>query len=364
MTLNNMVTLHRTSFATENSTANHLLHVTNDDREAEVNTGYSEQILGTTITLGCIGFFGLIGNLLVIMIYGFKSKHTTNRIFFVGLAMTDMLVCIITLPSEIIELNNDDIFEQEYVCKISYFLTYTFVIGSALTLIPLSVDRYNRICKPFQPQWQPTNAVTRVCVVYALAVVFSLPNLLIRGLQFHTSDANVTEQYCMFAENYVNTWISLSYNSFIFLIPLVTIIILSIIYILIGKNIIAHNRFRNQFRKYTVSTVCSENDTTDKKVQRDTSAYRITKIAFIIVVTFFVSYVPTAGLKLYEAVFGLEPYSTSKFTIMLLTFRFSYLLNHVVNPFAYGILDIKFRKKIALLFHIKKTSSHEESYEL
>lgn len=139
MLFSNSVLLHVNSSVNQNGTANHIANVTDQNGGIAVETDYPKEIFGVTITLGCIGLIGCVGNILVILIYGFKSKHTTNGTFFVGLAMADMLVCITTLPSEIIEINNNGIFEIEAVCKLSYFLTYTFVISSVLMLIPLSV---------------------------------------------------------------------------------------------------------------------------------------------------------------------------------------------------------------------------------
>lgn len=332
-----------------------LTSITTYNEQDYITSNITDYILGTTIILGFVGFLGFVGNLLVIIIYGIQCKRTTNRVFVVGLALVDILVCSITLPSEVVELNKHIVYKFEVVCKVSYFLTYWFVISSALMLIPLSLDRYNRTCQLFKAQWNPKGAAIRVCIVYSVSILFSLPNLLVRGMQTHTA-SNSTEQYCLLAEHYSDTRIPLVYNSLMFLIPVTTIIILIVIYSLIAKNIFAQDRFRKQFQQSHINTISSAATNTKQQNSQafnresNSNTCKITKVAFSIVVIFFLSYIPTSTLKVYESVYGIDPYSTSKFTGILMAARFAYLLNHIMNPFAYIALDKQFRHRVKMLF--------------
>lgn len=347
---------------------NCLTNITAHNEQDYTSSNMIDYILGTTLILGFVGFLGFVGNLLVIIIYGIQCKRTTNRVFIVGLALVDIFVCSFTLPSEVVELNKLALYQFEAVCKVSYFLTYWFVISSALMLIPLSLDRYNRTCQLFKPQWNPKGAAIRVCIVYSVSIIFSLPNLLVRGIQTHTSASNSTKQYCLFAEHYSDTWIPLVYNSLIFLIPVTTIIILIVIYSVIAKTIFAQDRFRKQFQQSHLNAISSattntkqqnsqnlnresnSNTCTNLNRESNSNTCKITKVAFAIVVIFFLSYIPTSTLKVYESVYGIDQYSTSKFTGILMASRFAYLLNHIMNPFAYIALDKQFRHRVKMLF--------------
>lgn len=333
-----------------------LTNITTYNEQDNITSNMIDHILGTTIILGFVGFLGFVGNLLVIIIYGIQCKRTTNRVFVVGLALMDILVCSTTLPSEVVELNKHTVYKFEAVCKVSYFFTYWFVISSALMLIPLSLDRYNRTCQLFKAQWKPKGATIRVCIVYSVSILFSLPNLLVRGIQTHTSASNSTEQYCLFAEHYSDTWIPLVYNSLMFLIPVTTIIILIVIYCLIAKNIFAQDRFRKQFQQSHLNTISSAATNTkhqnNQNLNREpnSNTCKITIVAFAIVVIFFLSYIPTSILKVYESVYGIDPYSTSQFTGILMAARFAYLFNHIMNPFTYIALEKQFRHRVKMLF--------------
>lgn len=84
---------------------------------------------------------GLIGNSLVCFYYGRKTKSTSNNFLICTLGYIDLFTSVCAVPLEILDLS---LFAHEHnvlACKFTRFFIYSSVIGSAFTLIFISIDR-------------------------------------------------------------------------------------------------------------------------------------------------------------------------------------------------------------------------------
>ncbi|VDQ14047.1 unnamed protein product, partial [Trichobilharzia regenti] len=125
----------------------------------------SSQIPTVLFMLGIICFIGILGNILVIIVYALKHDRLTATLFILVLAISDFLACVTLIPGtmiiEYLEWNIDSTF----LCKFYYFINNSFIPFSSLLISCIAFDRYFCLCHPFK------NILTREC---AKRVIFSL----------------------------------------------------------------------------------------------------------------------------------------------------------------------------------------------
>ena len=171
---------------------------------------------------------------------------------------------------------------------------------------------------------------------------------------------NVTGHICVIHSYYDHTILPVVYTGGILLLTIIQVIVISILYVVKGRKIFAHIKFREKFKRYNSEGM----DKSDKRrySEQGESSRKITKIAFIIVVVFIISYIPTTIDKIVDTVslhHQLESDSSNS-NIASIVVRTSYCLNHAVNFVVYVLFDHKFRLDVKsifrTLFHFRKTS--------
>jgi hypothetical protein len=65
-----------------------------------------ENVLASMIFVGCLAGIGLPGNILVLLVFGLKHKPSVYRTIILTLTMYDTLLCGITLPFEMYDMQN------------------------------------------------------------------------------------------------------------------------------------------------------------------------------------------------------------------------------------------------------------------
>lgn len=118
------------------------MNTTNSTTPGSVVT--NEQIYSFLTTISIVG---TIGNLLVVLVYWQKKDRQTSTFFILVLAFSDLAVCSILVPMTI--YMEKIFFETDslIMCKTYYFLTTTIVPSSSLLMSAIAFDRYFCICK-------------------------------------------------------------------------------------------------------------------------------------------------------------------------------------------------------------------------
>lgn len=199
---------------------------------------------------------GSFGNTLVCIYYGCKSKRSTKSFFIVTLAAFDLVVCLITMPLDIVDLRFFFIYRNVPGCKIPRFLNHIAAIGSASTLIAIAVDRYKRICKPLTPQLEIRHARIAIVLAGTYSLLVSWPSLIL----YDSVKVNVTDNrnttipiiyhayVCTTSKAEGNKGYLWAYNSLLLFVLLSATIVLCTLYSLIGRSIY---RYKQRRLKYT-----------------------------------------------------------------------------------------------------------------
>ncbi|KAL3866818.1 hypothetical protein ACJMK2_044081 [Sinanodonta woodiana] len=198
------------------------------------------------VWMSILAVVGLVGNLLVLIVFQIRYPKGNFRNFVLCLSAIDTLSCLITIPGEVYIQYEWFVFEVSWICSLkSYFNDFT-VYSSAVTLLLISVDRFFKTCKPFQKQFTPDLAlkinIGAICVFSLLAIP--------RGIFWGKHTYNLTEgnttfsvSTCEKGDDFKNSTLPSYYTKGVY-VP-VNVIMMGanvILYCIIGRKIVSVNK--------------------------------------------------------------------------------------------------------------------------
>lgn len=312
----------------------------------EIHINEGKHILITYLAI--ISSTGSLGNCLLFG-YLLKKKQSTHRILLLGLAAFDLLVCGVTVPFEIFDLEYQYNFYSDVACKLFRSLNYLFICTSILMLMSISLDRYLRTCRPLCRQMCTKNAKYIAVINCCVAMMFAWPNLFFYGVRISASASNFTTFDCTSADEFELTVYTRVYSVILGALFLTFFVLLILCYSRIGVHVFSHIKYRNYFinMQNKENKQNNEHGITLGIRSNHIISSKITKISCIISIVFVLSYSPILTLSILEALLGryiLQQYFVKAFILEIVE-RF-YILNHMANPFIYVFVDKKFRKML------------------
>ncbi|VDI61701.1 Hypothetical predicted protein [Mytilus galloprovincialis] len=366
---------------------------------SEWNNIISESLIPNIVILTIYVILGTCGNVLVLLVYSFQMKESSDERYFIPiLAAFDMIATIYCGIFMIIQSLYQVIFTHNILCKTAqFFIGFTTYIPVLLLLI-IAIQRYMKLCRPLKPA-MPLH-VKRTTLILAIVISFlgALPLPYIYGsIPFHSITYGSIGRRCgKVKEGHRLVRAIYAIVIGVFAVALVTALI--VLYSKIGCTVyrkLKMNRsksseveFRNSVSKTdedgvsgseysdgTQNTLdskisnsnivkidknCKEQQL-EKKQQTTTSqpvgstkrrkdnrslTHKLTVMFFVITLVFIFSYLPKVILLLVEGLdkdFWENVSNTERPGWMFLYQIF--VINNIVNPFIYAFMDIKFRKE-------------------
>ena len=204
----------------------------------DLNDNKAKIYYGGIMFLAVLILPGVIGNLHVLFIYIFKKPQNNTKIFVCFLAVIDMVSCTICFPFNIVTCLYPLMYYDNVSCKIFNFLNSFVLIGSALSLLVIAIERYRKICRPFLPQITLKHAKMLCGLVLTLTVLFSTPILHLYGsTEIATKHPNITGFECYVQAELQDTAFQMIHGGFILVVSLGCCSSLTVLYILIGIQI-------------------------------------------------------------------------------------------------------------------------------
>lgn len=222
-----------------------------DDILQELNDEKARVLIPAMIFCGALMLLGTVGNILVIYFYGFKSKTTSATCFILALAIFDLVVCVLGIPIEISDMRLFYLFKNVPACRVLVFINHFAVISSAFTLCFIAVDRFKRICKPFDKQMSVKRARVMCGICAGLGVFLGWPSVALYTVErvminttYHGEPVVITGYDCtsVKAEAYAPYLWTFSVVQFVGFLG--TSIALIACYFLVGRQLFKHKKFR------------------------------------------------------------------------------------------------------------------------
>lgn len=128
---------------------------------------------------------GVPGNILVVCVTGSEARRTTNAVWFLNLAVADLLSCLALPILLVTNLQNEHWVFGKAACHILPSLILLNMYTSVLLLATISIDRFLLV---FSPIWcqnyrQAHWAWVACLVAWSLALLLSIPSFLFRTVR-------------------------------------------------------------------------------------------------------------------------------------------------------------------------------------
>lgn len=387
-----------------------------DNKDVQLEDINNEKILeniGGIIFVSLLMIVGFGGNSIAIFVYLRKYRPSTHRTFIVSLAIVDLATCCVPMPFILVTLRYPIMFQNNGGCKLLQFLTYTMCIGSSMILLTIAGERYRKICVPHGIQLSERMS-KYICILgVLLGILLSWPAAVMYGNRtFKTGVDQIVGTECNVNDDFAETKYPAYFNIFLIFVFFATLIALSFVYALIGKQIfrmkkiispkiqtnvsetdsvtktqttefscsqqsqkeettktgifpnicddrsnISAKSFENRqgkqsfasvSKRYVLKEVNTNKNDSEKKQNRTVA---ITRVLFIITVVYFCSYLPHLALR--TAAFlnkNLLPNLSFAGMLAYQTFRWTFFINNMANPIIYGLYDRKFMREVRTLF--------------
>ncbi|XP_031622005.1 uncharacterized protein LOC116340015 isoform X2 [Contarinia nasturtii] len=290
---------------------------------------------------------GSIGNILVcIAVYANTSMRTITNIFIVNLAIADLLVIILCLPTTVLWDITETWFFGEAMCKVILYLQTVSVTVSVLTLTFISIDRWYAICFPLRYVSTNGRAWCSVGVIWIAALVSDLPEFI----NSRTKKTELRFNIDLFTQC-VSTWDKNTEKNVVIarfvLLYLAPLFFMSIAYFKIirvlwkSDTIPGHRESCNHRQMHTVhsrNTVANSSTLSQLRARR-----KAAKMLVVVVLMFAICYLPVHTLNIVR--YTIEQEQTTIVAILSLISHWLCYANSAVNPLIYNFMSGKFRRE-------------------
>lgn len=352
------------------------------------NKELAVSLIPLDILLGLYIVLGVIGNSVVVFIYGFKLKiGMDDRFFILVLGILDVIVCCanpsFSLWRNLLPVNSTG----HILCKVAWFVTRTASTTSGLLILIIALQRFLKVCRPFGRQMTSLWKRVLLMCASALSALMHTPLFVFYGeIQLPHPKRNITGNRCGLIDEKEATFKNAEMGYFYFMFASAGIVLLAIIifYTLIGRRI--YEKVKRQSWRRSGSFPCSqssqysfspdENGTNEiltdcptssskpqqsikkkesskkKKVrQHPVEKHRYTLLFMLISAVCVVTYIPALTANIVQNIDSVEfwtEFSSERRCWYIFMFQL-YILNHVANPFIYGLFDGTFRTEVCKL---------------
>ena len=268
---------------------------------------------------------GLVGNAVVVFIVA-KNKHMQNvtNIFIANLALSDIGLCMFSLPIQLHYQITDNWVFGHVMCKVIFAAFAVPMYVSTLTIFLIALDRYWLIVYPLTNRMQVRTALLLVLSALIVSLALAVPVICFsREHHLHQPDILVDRLYCI--EHWPHPLPRIIYSICTF--------VLQFCLPLIMTALLYYKIYCRLKRRPTHRT--SNTDRTGKT----------NKILFAIVVLFVVCWLPWNLYSLLteidrNIVWGIH------FKLIDLFLKMFAMSSSCVNPFLYCWLNDNFRKEL------------------
>ncbi|XP_007571506.1 trace amine-associated receptor 13c-like [Poecilia formosa] len=285
------------------------------------------EVVLVQIILSFISLITVVLNLLVIIsVSHFRKLHTPTNILLLSLAVSDLLVGLISMPGEIYR-STSCWFLGDKICLIYNYLCFTITSASVGDMVLISIDRYVAICDPLRYSTRVTERRVKVCVClcWLCSAVYSI--LFIKHDLIPMNKDNSCYGECVTVVDFITG----TFDVVLTFIASVTVII--VLYVRVFVVAVSQAR---AMRSHVASVTLQLSGPTATK-----SELKAARTLGVLVVLFLISFCPFYCVYLA----GADSFSSSS---VLAADYLSYF-NSCLNPVIYALFYPWFRKTVKLV---------------
>ncbi|XP_066584146.1 allatostatin-A receptor [Prorops nasuta] len=303
--------------------------------ELDVDLKLIEKTVAVVVPIffGMIGFLGLVGNsLVVIVVAANPSMRSTTNILIINLAVADLLFIIFCIPFTATDFVLPYWPFGELWCKVVQYIIIVTAYASVYTLVLMSFDRYLAVVHPVPSiSWRTENhAILAICIAWAVILCISTPALVIHGeilqdVGSGNSSSNMTA--CHILQEY--DW-SLFQVSFFLLSYVLPLTLICVFYMCMLVSLWRGARVSAESRR---------------------GRRRATRLVLVVVGVFAFCWCPIQLILVMKSL-KMYPLSPWTITIQIVSHILAYT-NSCVNPILYAFLSDNFRKAFRKIIYCR-----------
>nr|XP_020456097.1 C5a anaphylatoxin chemotactic receptor 1-like isoform X1 [Monopterus albus]XP_020456098.1 C5a anaphylatoxin chemotactic receptor 1-like isoform X1 [Monopterus albus] len=258
---------------------------------------------------------GVPGNALVVWVTGFCMPRSVTSLWFLNLALADLLCCL-SIPLLMVPLVHDDHWHfGPLACTLVKGLFFLVMYCSVLQLVLISVDRWLMVSKPVwcQNNRRPKQAAFGCVAVWCLALLGSIPQFVYTK----EIDAGEHKRECTGVYTKVSGWMVTSFRFLLgFFLPFLVIVICHLVVYRRTQRGLSRGRTRSK---------------------------RTVRVIFAVVLTFFLCWLPLHIVDFVTLVIPRSSiHSPNIYLAHVLTLCIAYF-NSCLNPLLYVCLGQSFK---------------------
>ncbi|XP_061831294.1 relaxin-3 receptor 1-like [Nerophis lumbriciformis] len=277
---------------------------------------------------------GLLGNLLVFFLLGARQERRTSRLdfFVLNLALTDFQF-VLTLPFWAVDTARDFSWPfGDAMCKAVLSVTVMNMYASVFFLTAMSVIRYLALASALPHTCARTSYFSDRCacaVIWTLATVATLPTAVFSTVS-HVSGENL----CLLKFPGGQDWLAVYHLHKILVGFVVPVCVVSVSYVMLLRLI--HTR--------------------SMKTSNPRRRSRVTKSVTIVVLSFFLCWMPNHAITLWSVLVKLNAANWDRTYYVVHTYVFPLTVclahaNSCLNPVIYCLMRPEFRTRLKRLLH-------------
>lgn len=264
---------------------------------------------------GLVVLLGVPGNALVVWVTGFYMPRSVTSLWFLNLALADLLCCL-SIPLLMVPLVHDDHWHfGPLACTLVKGLFYLVMYCSVLQLVLISVDRWLLVSKPVwcQNSRRPRRAAYVCAAVWFLSLTVSIPQFV------YTKEIKAGEEKreCLSVHSVIAGWLMTSFRFLMgFFLPFLIIVVCHIVVYCRAERGMTRGRTRSK---------------------------RTLRVIVAVVLSFFLCWLPLHIVDfLYLRIPPHSPYRPGVYKAHILTLCLAYF-NSCLNPLLYVCLGRGFK---------------------
>ncbi|XP_029658342.2 neuromedin-U receptor 2-like isoform X2 [Octopus sinensis] len=259
-----------TSFITEPPNSTRTWNSSALERLLEINMGPRQISSPWSLTTlyAIIFLLGLFGNLCTcIVIIRYRHMHSTTNFYLFSLAVSDILILVVGLPSEIYGIWSAYPWPFGLIyCFFKSMMSEVTSYASVLTITAFTVERYMAICHPLWAYTVSTLSRTLKVIlgIWITSILIALPYPLYTRLSYLVSNPETGEPLtdslqCTIPKEFLDGMtIMFKISTFLFFVtPLFVLIILYTLIVITVNRATVQRPSHNQRRLTSISTISS-----------------------------------------------------------------------------------------------------------
>ena len=291
------------------------------------------------------------GNSLVLAaVFKFRKLRTPTNVFITSLAISDLMVGLVTIPTFSLVHHGHLGFEtQKYFCLISYTLSHGPTSVSMVTSFVIAWERYLAVHRPYWYERKFTMGPAAKCAVGVWIYVW----IILPVLAFSTDNWTEDMDDCNFASA-----LSTGYIATLLAHMLVILAVTTVLYILIARTALHHQRAIAKQRPSIAST-SSEISRTGEKESKLAKNAKIAKMLSCVLGIFYLCWLPYF-ISVPFAIVNKADHDPLWLHTWEQLAGIVVMCNSFMNPLVYAHKNEDFRVAFKKLLKRKKRSSFHE----